>query len=82
MQNKWQSNYKTNGNPDTKQMAIHIQHKWQSKYKTKGNISGLPFVLYLDCHMLCNGIATCFVYGLPFQIKTNDNLEYVYTLYT
>jgi len=38
IQIKWQSIYKTNGNPDIKQMAIQIQSKWQSRYKTNGNV--------------------------------------------
>jgi hypothetical protein len=99
---EWQSNYKANGNPETKQIAIHIQNKWQSIYKTNGNpdtkqmaiiavcfVSGLPFVLYLDCHLFCNWIAIslymdcrlfcnwiaiCFVYGLPFALYLDCHL--------
>jgi hypothetical protein len=61
IQNKWQSIYKTNGNPYTKQVAIQLQSKWQSIYKTNDNTDTRQ---------------------LTIQIKTNDNLEYVYTLYT
>ena len=37
IQSKWQSSYKTNGNPDIKQIEIHIQNKWQSIYKANDN---------------------------------------------
>jgi hypothetical protein len=60
IQSKWQSIYKTNGYPVTKQTAIHIQRNSNPVTKQMAIwivicfVFGLPFVLYLDCHLLCN----------------------------
>jgi hypothetical protein len=71
--------------PETKQMAIHIQSKWQSRYKTNGNpgvavcfVIGLPFVLHMDCHLLCIWIAICFVHELPFVLYLDCHLFYIW----
>jgi hypothetical protein len=80
LQNKWQSRYKTNGNPYTKQVAIQMQSKWQSNYKTNGNPETKQMAIHIQNKWQSiyktNGnpdtkhiwIAICFVSGLPFVL--------------